>query len=200
MAKQKSPRSKTPHPSKRPIKPKLSLKLPAWTNDLAALLGFVVMLSIFFWPILTEQAFFWEDFLELSYPLQSYVAGEIQAGRFPFWLPYVFGGTPLLPMIDAMVLYLPNWILALFVKNGYLSYLVMEYYAITHVLLFGAGVYFLCRELGSQRPGAFLAALFIKCLTRPCCILIPGVRGVYYSCIVPLNGNAGNQPLSVAYF
>jgi len=157
MAKQKSPRSKTPHPSKRPIKPKLSLNLPAWTNDLAALLGFVVMLSIFFWPILTEQAFFWEDFLELSYPLQSYVAGEIQAGRFPFWLPYVFGGTPLLPMIDAMVLYLPNWILALFVKNGYLSYLVMEYYAITHVLLFGAGVYFLCRELGSQRPGAFIA-------------------------------------------
>ncbi len=157
MAKKKTARFKTSRSANRPGKPKISIHLPSWTCDLAALLGFVLMVSIFFWPVLTGRSFFWEDFLEVFYPIQSYVAGELQAGRFPFWVPYVFGGTPLFAMIDSMVLYPPNWILALFVENEYLSYVVVEFHAIGHVLLSGTGVYFLCRELGAQRPGAFIA-------------------------------------------
>lgn len=157
MAKKKSARSKKPRSVNRPGKPKFPIHLPSWTGDLAALLGFVLMVSIFFWPVLTGRSFFWEDFLEVFYPIQSYVAGELQAGRFPFWVPYVFGGTPLFAMIDSMVLYPPNWILALFVENEYLSYVVVEFHAIGHVLLSGTGVYFLCRELGTKRPGAFIA-------------------------------------------
>lgn len=157
MARQKSNRQKKARPSARSAKPKFEVRLPPWAADLSAVLGFVVMLGIFFWPVLSGSAYFWEDFLEVFYPMQSYVAGELSAGRFPFWVPYVFGGTPLIAMIDSLVLYPPNWILPLFVDNEYISYLALEYHAVGHVLLFGTGIYFLCREMGTQRPGAFIA-------------------------------------------
>ena len=131
--------------------------LPRWLGDAGAFIGLSLIILVFFWPVITEKAFFWEDFLKLMYPYRVYTAVELSEGRFPFWCPYLFGGLPFFAMIDTVVLYPLNWLFVLFVRDGMLSYLVIELHTIGHILLIGIGMYMLCRSLGISRSSAFIA-------------------------------------------
>ncbi|MBM3263556.1 MAG: YfhO family protein [candidate division Zixibacteria bacterium] len=130
-----------------------------WMYDLVAVIGFLALAIVFFWPVITGQAYFWEDFVKQMYPYRVYNAVELSSGRFPFWNPYLFGGIPYFAMIDTAVLYPPDWLFTLFVQGDTLSFLVVELQSIGHVVLFGAGTYALGLHFGISRPAAFLSGI-----------------------------------------
>lgn len=74
-------------------------------------------------------------------------------------MPYVFGGIPLLAMIDNGVLYPLNWLLIPFVRDGALSFYLLELQTLAHVFLLGLGAYCFARTVGVSRAGAFLAGV-----------------------------------------
>ena len=133
--------------------------LPSWMRDVGVICCFTLVLVIFFWPIITGRAFFWEDFIKQMYPFRLYNAVELRSGQFPFWSPYLFGGIPYFAMIDTAVLYPLDWLFILFVKGDTLSYTVVELQSIAHLLLYGSGVYFLCRNFEISRPAACVAGI-----------------------------------------
>ena len=135
------------------------LILPSWVRDVGVICCFTLLLVIFFWPIITGRAFFWEDFIKQMYPFRVYNAVELRSGDFPFWNPYLFGGIPDFAMIDTAVLYPLDWLFILFGQGDSLSYTVVELQSIAHVLLYGSGVYFLCRNFEISRPAACIAGI-----------------------------------------
>ena len=88
--------------------------------------GLMLLTAVFYWPILTGQAFLWGDFAERIYPFRQFATVELSAGRVPLWMPHVFGGIPFLAMIDNGVLYPLNWLLIPFVRDGTLSFHALE--------------------------------------------------------------------------
>lgn len=127
--------------------------------DAVPLLGLLGLVAAFFWSILTGTSYLGIDFPEWFHPFRQYAAVELRAGRFPFWNPYLFGGIPFFAMIDNAVLYPLNWLLIPLVRNGALSFLLLEWHTIAHVFLLGAGTYFFCREIGISRTGSFTAGM-----------------------------------------
>ncbi|MBI4550813.1 MAG: hypothetical protein HY710_00950 [Candidatus Latescibacteria bacterium] len=157
MPKQVKPIRRPAVSSARPRPDSLArrLALPAWQLDGLALIGLLALVLAFFWPVITGRAFFWDDFPEHYYPFRTYTAVELRAGRFPLWNPYLFGGIPFFAMIDTAVLYPLNWLFIPLVNDGTLSYLALEWHAIAHVFLSGAGMYAFCRSVDVGRMGAF---------------------------------------------
>lgn len=133
--------------------------LPSWMRDVGVICCFGLLLVLFFWPIITGRAFFWEDFIKQMYPFRLYNAVELRSGNFPFWTPYLFGGIPYFAMIDTAVLYPLDWLFILFIQDDRLSYTVVEIQSIAHVLLYGSGVYFLCRHFEISRTAACIAGI-----------------------------------------
>ena len=128
-------------------------------GDLMGISALFVAAVIFYWPILSGQAFLWEDVPEQWYPLASYTASELRMGRLPLWNPYLFGGIPFFAMIDVAVLYPLNWIMVLFVEDNMLSYLVVEYQIIAHILLIGCTTYAFARGNAISVSGSLVAGL-----------------------------------------
>ena len=104
------------------------------------IVGLLLLTAVFYWPILTGQAFLWGDFPERVYPFRQYASVELSVGRLPLWMPYLFGGIPFLPMIDNGVLYPLNWLLIPLVRDGALSFYLLELYTLAHVFLLGLGM------------------------------------------------------------
>jgi hypothetical protein len=119
----------------------------------------LVLLFIFFFPIITGSKFFWEDVLYEWYPSLSYLAYSLRAGRIPFWTPYVFAGMPFLGDPQAQVFYPINWILPLFVHGTRIPYLTVELQIIFHLLLAGFFMYLLCGEFGFSFYSRTIAAI-----------------------------------------
>jgi hypothetical protein len=119
----------------------------------------LLLTAVFYWPILTGQAFLWGDFPERVYPFRQFAAVELSTGRLPLWMPYLFGGIPFLAMIDNGVLYPLNWLLAAFVRDSALSFYVLELQTLAHVFLLGLGAYCFSRTVGVSRVGALLAGV-----------------------------------------
>ncbi|MDP6416047.1 MAG: hypothetical protein QGG54_13625, partial [Gammaproteobacteria bacterium] len=145
--------------SHRPQSSTPRFSLPPWSRDAVALAGLLGAVIVFFWAILSQQAYLWEDVPEQWYPLTSYTASELRMGRLPLWNPYMFGGIPFFAMIDVAVLYPLNWIFIFFIDNMMLSYIVVEYHIIAHVFLIGTAVYAFCRSVSLSHGGAFIAGL-----------------------------------------
>ena len=137
----------------------IPLSIEGLKKDAVPLLGFLGLVLVFFWPIIIGKAYLWGDFPERIYPFRLYAAVELQAGRFPFWNPYLVGGIPFLAMIDNAVLYPLNWIFILLVRNGALNFLIVEWHTIAHIFLSGVGTYYFCRSVGVSQMGAFTAGV-----------------------------------------
>ncbi len=120
-----------------------------------ALLG--ILLVIFFRDILTQAAFFWEDFIYYYYPTRVFAASSMAHGLMPFWNPFTFGGMPFLADIQNAVLYPPYLLFPLFAV-GRLSPVPVEYSTVLHYLLAGGGTFLLARSLGLERLSATLSA------------------------------------------
>jgi hypothetical protein len=133
---------------------------PRWTRLLPVLL---VPLSLLTDPraALPLRTYFFRDFGSAFYPLAEFAARELREGRFPTWNPYVFEGT-----FQPPVAYPADLLLALRPSPVFASWLLT-----LHLPLAALSAYWLARELGARRPGAFvsgsvyaLGGLALSCL------------------------------------
>jgi len=91
--------------------------------------------------------YYFRDFSLTYYPVLEFVAAEIRGGRWPFWNPYLYEGSPVLPAFypfELLHVVSPgpsavSWLLTL------------------HFPLAALTMYALARELGACRYGAFAA-------------------------------------------
>lgn len=105
---------------------------------------FVVTTIIFFWGQLTGHSFFWEDFVEYVYPIQTFAARESANGSIPFWNPYIFNGMPFIADLQSGFFYPLNRVLNFFVdSNGHLSVWGLQFITIVHFIIAQISFYFL---------------------------------------------------------
>jgi Bacterial membrane protein YfhO len=93
------------------------------------------------------RTYFFRDFGAAFYPLRLFAARELREGRLPAWNPYLFEGSFQLP-----ALYPPDLLHALWPSPAFVSWLLT-----LHLPLAALAAYWLARELGTSRAGAFLA-------------------------------------------
>jgi hypothetical protein len=79
---------------------------------------FLATTFIFFYDQILMNSFFWEDFVEYVFPVQSYAAKAFSRGQIPFWNPYTFAGMPFLADIQVGFFYVFNRLLSLFTLTG----------------------------------------------------------------------------------
>jgi hypothetical protein len=93
------------------------------------------------------RSYFFRDFTVAFLPLRLFAAREMREGRFPLWNPYLFEGSFQLP-----ALYPVDLLHALWPSPVFVSWLLT-----LHLPLAALAAYWLARELGTSRAGAFLA-------------------------------------------
>ncbi len=98
---------------------------------------------------LPRLAYYFRDFTVTFYPLRLFVARELREGRWPFWNPYLHEGTFVIPSF-----YPVDLLLALWPAPEFSSWLLT-----LHLPLAALGAYALARDIGQERPGAFVAGV-----------------------------------------
>jgi hypothetical protein len=93
------------------------------------------------------RTYYFRDFTATFYPLRLFAARELREGRFALWNPYFFEGSFQLP-----VLYPPDLLHVLWLSPVWVSWLLS-----LHIPLAALTAWWLSRELGMSRQGAFLA-------------------------------------------
>ena len=91
------------------------------------------------------RTYFFRDFTVTFLPLRLFAAREMREGRFALWNPLVFEGSFQLP-----ALYPPDLLHALWPSPVFVSWLLT-----LHLPLAALAAYWLARELGASRLGAF---------------------------------------------
>jgi len=91
------------------------------------------------------RTYFFRDFTVTFLPLRLFAARELREGRFALWNPWVFEGSFQLP-----ALYPPDLLHALWPSPVFVSWLLT-----LHLPMAALAAYWLARELGASRPGAF---------------------------------------------
>lgn len=112
-------------------------------------LGFLLLfLGVYYFHFLGGDSFLWEDMMYMTYPEVSYLATSLASGRFPLWLSGLRDGIPFFSQQWAY--YPPVWLLSLFVVDGKLSPLVVQWYTVAHLFLGGVGafVFFRANRIG----------------------------------------------------
>jgi hypothetical protein len=107
------------------------------------------------------RTYFFRDFTVTFLPLRLFAAREMREGRIAQWNPLVFEGSFQLPSV-----YPPDLLHALWPNPVFVSWLLT-----LHLPLAALAAYWLARELGASRPGAFqcgasyaLGGLALSCL------------------------------------
>jgi hypothetical protein len=96
------------------------------------------------------------DHAEVFYPTSVFATNALQSGQFPMWLPYSFGGVPIMEVgIGAGLLYPPK-LLAMTVLSPIRQHDLMLF---SHLLLAGLGMYALLRCWGANLLGAVFGAV-----------------------------------------
>lgn len=98
------------------------------------------------WP---QATYFFRDFAITFQPLHEFFLRGLRQGRWIFWNPYSYEGSALLP-----TLYPIDLLQALWPGPVAASWLLT-----LHFPLAALGMYALCRDLGTSRPGASAAGL-----------------------------------------
>lgn len=95
------------------------------------------------------QTYYFRDFSVTFYPLRAFATRELSEGRLPFWNPYIFEGSFAVP-----ALYPPELLHALAPGPLLVSWLLT-----LHLPLAALAAFWLARELGAGRAGAFTAGV-----------------------------------------
>jgi hypothetical protein len=117
-------------------------RLLPWLAALAALLPDLAAA----WP---SRTYYFRDFSVTFYPLRAFAARELAAGRWPVWNPYIYEGSFALPVV-----YPPDLLHALWPSPVAVSWILT-----LHLPLAALTAYWLARELGTGRAGAFVAGV-----------------------------------------
>ena len=134
-------------------KQEISLKIKRY--DLAAVIGLILITLAFFWRAASGHwTFFHEDITCLFYPMKSYYAECLRAGRLPLWNPYIGGGYPQFAEGQIGALYPLNLLLF-----GLLPLtLAYNYNVILHYALAGLFFYAFLRRRKLGIGAAFIGA------------------------------------------
>jgi len=95
------------------------------------------------------------DQAETFYPLSVFGTNALLSGQIPMWLPYSFGGIPILELGMTGLLYPPRLLLMFLVDPIDQHDLLL----ITHLLMAGLGMYALLRCWGANAIGAVFGAV-----------------------------------------
>jgi len=118
-----------------------------------ALLGFTAVLILVFWELLSLKVGFISG--DHKDPWMSYLASELQAGRFPLWTGLIGCGFPIFAEGQIAALYPFNLIL-----YGLLPFeIAYNYSTLFHYLMGAVFFYLFSRHLSISSKGSFLAAL-----------------------------------------
>lgn len=124
----------------------LPISLPK-LSGLVAVGIIAILVGIFYSGHLSGGSFLWEDFVEQEFPFRTLAASSLASGTIPHWNPYVFCGMPFLADIQVAFWYPMNMVQSLFVSDGHLSPVVMQWFIILHYLIAGAGMFFLVKKV-----------------------------------------------------
>jgi len=97
------------------------------------------------WP---ARSYYFRDFSVTFYPLRFFAAQELRAGRFAAWNPCIYEGSFALPTLYPLDLLHAAWS-----SPAGVSWLLT-----LHLPMAALAAYWLARELGTDRVGAFVAA------------------------------------------
>jgi hypothetical protein len=92
------------------------------------------------------RTYYFRDFTATFLPLRLFAAREMREGRFPVWNPFIFEGS-----FQTPALYPPDLLHALRPDPVLVSWLLT-----LHLPLAALGAWWLARELGASREGAFV--------------------------------------------
>lgn len=147
---------------------------------------FALTTIVFFWGHLSGTVYFWEDFLEYVYPIQTYAAVATKNGSIPFWNPYVFNGMPFLADIQVGFFYPFNRVLSLFVSSdGYLSVWGIQFIIIFHFFIAQTAFFFLMRYKKVSQLGSAISAIgYSFSMMMVCHVFHPMI--VYHLAWLPL--------------
>lgn len=146
--------------TKRKGKILLAIKEPKSLPFWVVFLIFILTTVIFFHDQILLNSFFWEDFVEYVFPVQTFAAKTFAKGEIPFWNPYTFAGMPFLADIQVGFFYVFNRILSLFTLSGNnLPVLALELIIIVHFLFAQINTYLLARYFKISSYGSLIAAL-----------------------------------------
>ncbi len=120
-----------------------------------------VVFLLFFWRLLFEPGVAIPkgggDFNSFYYPLSAFAAGQIHAGHFPLWNPYLYTGAPFAADYQAGALY-PLNVLVWAIARPF-TYGVFEALAIFHVWWASATMYGFARTVGLRRAPSLIAGI-----------------------------------------
>lgn len=121
---------------------------------------FAVLTVVFFWEHLSGNAFFWDDFAEYVYPVQSLAAKSFSHGDIPFWNPNSFVGMPFLADIQVGFFYPLNRLLTLFVgADDVLSVPMLQFTLILHFFIAQISMFFAARHFKVSSIGSIISAV-----------------------------------------
>lgn len=124
--------------------------------------GFILfaLLTAFFYKIIFNIAWLWEDFATYFFPVKYYILNSLKNGTFSFWNSYIFSGAPIAADIQIGLFYPLNLLLITFSKPdiGYMFWL-MEIQLIIHLFLGGFFMYLLMRYLKVSHFGALFSSI-----------------------------------------
>jgi hypothetical protein len=138
--------------------------MPAVRKSAFAVLVLTLMVTAFFWKLLTKQ-YTWMDHPDMAFqilPWLQYQASAWHAGHwFPLWDPNVWGGQPLVGQLVPGFTYPLNWPLFLlpFGADGRIQPVFLHAQFIVSHILAAIFAYWLCRDLDRSRAASLLAGL-----------------------------------------
>ncbi len=112
-----------------------------------AVLIFLGLTLVFHSEILFSGKFLWEDFVEQEFPFRTLAASSLAQGILPHWNPYVFAGMPFLADVQIAFWYPVNLLQSLFVSDGFLSPVVMEWAILLHFAVAGFGMFWFSKKI-----------------------------------------------------
>lgn len=147
---------------------------------------FVLTTIVFFYNQLFGTSFFWEDFVEYVYPVQSYAAREFSHGNIPFWNPHIFSGMPFLADLQVGFFYPINRIVGLFIdSSGNLPVAALQMGIILHFLISQISMYFFARNLKiSKEASVFASITYAFSMLMVCHVIHPMM--LYHLAWLPL--------------
>jgi Bacterial membrane protein YfhO len=129
--------------------------------DLLAILGLGTAVLIFFWPVVSGQAWIPRgggDLVSFVYPMARFAAQSIHSGELPLWNPFLYAGAPFLADNQSGLFYPPNLLLSLL--NSTPSYRAIEGLVLFHFWLAGVSLYACLRGWQPNNRIAILPAIF----------------------------------------
>jgi len=115
----------------------------------------IIIIVIFFFPLLNGSNFIWFDFINQHIPRNLYIAQHLAQWHLPQWDITAYGGYPFLADPENAVFYPFNWLLALTPK----SLLALQKLVVFETLFAAVFTFFCVKELNDNNQSALFGAL-----------------------------------------